>query len=396
MLGSPLTHPDWMLRPGVEWGEAGVRHMLDACKAAGWSRIYWRVLDGGRALYKSDRVRAQGKWELDNHLNPQTQADKDLTLRLGMVSPDSAAILRKVESLDYASFDSLAAAVKYGHEIGLQIHAWVPINEDDHGWGVTSDFAKLHPALRWVRRDGRPYRSQVSFAFSRVRDYKLGIIKELIDGYAIDGLFLDWIRTGDVRDNPQNDDKGIANYGYEKPNIEAYKKKFGKNPHEVSVDDPDWMCVRAEPQTVFMRSVNDLLRSVAPRKLPLSVLVNHNWSYRGLQNPIDGNLKGMLLDVAAWAREGLIGSAVAAGYYRDGGTPEKAYQALRDETGGKIDVWLFGWVPNTVDEFTRDAALAHQLGAPQLLLWEADYIDGRPNAPELKAVMNAEANAAKT
>jgi hypothetical protein len=52
ILSAPLTHPDWMMRdnvPGVVWGPAGVKHMLDACKSYGWSRIYWRVLDGGRS-----------------------------------------------------------------------------------------------------------------------------------------------------------------------------------------------------------------------------------------------------------------------------------------------------------------------------------------------------------
>ncbi len=53
VLGAPLTHPDWMLRDGVAWGPEGVHHMLDQCKASGWTRVYWRVLDGGRSLYRS-------------------------------------------------------------------------------------------------------------------------------------------------------------------------------------------------------------------------------------------------------------------------------------------------------------------------------------------------------
>src|SRR3954465_9403960 len=48
-LSAPLTHSDWMLKPGIKWGAEGVHHMLDACKACGWSRVHWRVLDGGRA-----------------------------------------------------------------------------------------------------------------------------------------------------------------------------------------------------------------------------------------------------------------------------------------------------------------------------------------------------------
>src|SRR5205807_408948 len=132
---------------------------------------------------------------------PQTDADKALTQQFtANKSPaERAALLSKVESLDYSSFDSLGEAVSYGHKIGLQIHAWVSINEDDHGWGIQSEFSKKHPEFRWRRRDGRPYRSQLSFAFPEVRKYKLAILEELLTNYPLDGLFLDWIRTGDVR-----------------------------------------------------------------------------------------------------------------------------------------------------------------------------------------------------
>jgi hypothetical protein len=44
--------------------------------------------------------------------------------------------------MDYSTFDPLAEAVRYGHRIGLQIHAWVTINEDDHGWGLKSQFSQ--------------------------------------------------------------------------------------------------------------------------------------------------------------------------------------------------------------------------------------------------------------
>ena len=125
----------------------------------------------------------------------------------------------------------------------------------------------------------------------------------------------------------------------------------------------------------------------------MAVMVGHPWHFRGTIDRIAGNLKGLLLDVGAWAREGLVDCVVAAGYYRDGGTPEKAYRALKEETGGKVDVWSYAWVPQTVAEFDRDFNLARSLGARQLLFWEADYIDDRKNAAELKAAMWARSRA---
>ena len=388
ILGVPLTHSDWMLKPGIAWGPAGVHHMLDTCKACGWSDIYWRALDGGRALYRSKLLAPGGQWDADSYWSPQSDADRALFARFSgnMSDQKRKEILGKFAVLDYAHFDPLAEAVRYGHQIGLRIHAWVTINEDDHGWGLISDFSRKHPEFRWRRHNGIFYHSQLSFAFEEVRKYKLAIIQELLDHYEIDGLFLDWIRTGDVRDNPQTDSAGVADNGYETPLIETFHKRFGTDPHNVPNGDDRWVRIRAEPQTIFMRAARDLMRKHNP-SLPLAVLLANPWQYRGLMDPIDGSLRGLLLDVGTWASEHLMDSAAAAGYYRPGGSPEKAYRALQKETHGLVDVWTYSWVPSTVQQFQQDADLARKLGTKEMLLWEADYIDDRPNAAELKAAM---------
>jgi hypothetical protein len=380
VLSAPLTHSDWMLHPGMEWGQPGVRHMLDACKAAGLSHVYWRVFDAGQATYHSKLVRPGLHPDADNIFNPLTDEGKSAVKKLlpNLTAEQGAGYLKQMDKMDYAQFDSLAYAIEYGHEIGLKIHAWASINEDDHGWGWTSEFSKSHPQFRWKRRDGRTYHSQLSFAFDEVRQYKLDLIRELL-AYPIDGLFLDWIRTGDIRDNPQTDPQGVADNGYEQPNIGAFKSRHKLDPKEVPNDDDRWVRTRAEPQTIFMRGVRELLKSDA-KKRPLAVMVGHPWHFRGL-----------LLDVKTWADEGLVDSIVAAGYYRDGGSAEMAYKALRDETGGKLDVWAYAWVPNDIAEFDRDYDLAQRLSAKRILYWEADYIDVRPNADQLKAAMNRRA-----
>jgi uncharacterized lipoprotein YddW (UPF0748 family) len=333
------------------------------------------------------------KPDADTIFSPATDEGRAAVKHLlpDLTAERSKEVLEQMKPIDYSQFDSLASAVKYGHEIGLQIHAWISINEDDHGWGWQSEFSKAHPEFRWVRRDGKPYYSQLSFAFPEVREYKLGLLKELLDGYAIDGLFLDWIRTGDIRDNPQNDKTtGAADYGYETPNVEAFKKQTGKDPHEVDPGDDAWCRVRAAGSTTFMRDAHKLVANHS-RKVPVCALVAHPWDYRGTIDRIAGNLKGLLLDVKTWADEGLVDSVLAAGYYRDGGTPEMAYKALKEETGNKLDVWTYAWVPQNVGEFDRDYNLAKSLGAKQILFWEADYIDDRASAAELKKAMSAKA-----
>ncbi len=389
ILNAPVTHSDWMLRDGVAWGAEGVRHMLDACKASGWRRVHWRALDGGRSLYTSALMEPQGKWDEDNFWNPAEPEDRKLmeSYTGGMTPEARAALLGKLERYDYGEFDTLKEAVRYGHAIGLEVYAWISVNEDDHGWGLRSRFAKAHPECCWKKRDGTAYHTQQSFAFPEVMEYKLAVVKEILDNYPVDGLFIDWLRTGDIRDNPQTDADGVADHGYEEPMLKGFQEKGGMDPKTIPNGDERWVRFRAEPHTMFMRGVRKLAE--AKRKgMPVAVLVAHPWCYRGMQNKIDGNLRGLLLDLNTWAKEGLIDAAAPAGYYLGGGTPEQAYRALQEETEHKTDIWYYAWVPNTVDEFRRDAAQAQALGAKHILLWEGDYIDGRADKEALQNIMS--------
>ena len=263
-------------------------------------------------------------------------------------------------------------AVEYAHEIGLELHAWVTLNEDDHAWGIISRFSREHPQFRWVKRNGWPYNSQLSFAFEEVRDYKLGLLKEIL-AYDIDGVFFDWIRTGDIRNDPQTDLDGTANYGYEKPLVEAFKEKYSQDPREISNSDERWVRFRAEPYTLFMRQAHQLIKA-KDASMPISMMGHHSYGPRG-NDRCNGNLYGLLIDSQTWADEGLIDQVVAAGYYHMGGSPEEAYADITKETNGKCEVWLYWWVPEIMENFDESVSMARKLGAKQIFYWEADYMD---------------------
>lgn len=372
-LSSPVTHSDWMLGdPAPPFGAEGVQQILDRAKACGWTRVYWRCFDSGKSMYHSRLLEPFGAAESPNYWDDHGMSN----------------LWAKLAQCDYGRFDTFAEAMRYGHAIGLEVHAWLSINEDDHGYGWPSRVAREHPEWHWVQRDGRVYRSQLSFAFPEVRMYKLALLREIL-AYRPDGIFFDWIRTGDVRDNPQTDASGVAAYGYEDPNVERFRKLCGTDPHDVPNDDPRWVALRAEPQTKFMREAARLIRRMAP-DLPISAMVQHPWSYRGAptDTPYDGSLRGLLCDVRTWAREGLIDEAVAAGYYREGGTPAGAFEWLRKETEGRIGLWLYGWL-GAAYPFRADTKLAESLGASELLLWESNYI-GLPPANQAAVEAMAE------
>lgn len=59
-----------------------------------------------------------------------------------------------------------------------------------------------------------------------------------------------------------------------------------------------------------------------------------------------------------------------------------------------MPLWLYCWVPNMTEEFALDLALARKVGARQMLFWEADYIDLRPE-PQRTEIMKAMIKASK-
>ena len=52
---------------------------------------------------------------------------------------------------------------------------------------------------------------------------------------------------------------------------------------------------------------------------------------------------------------------------------------MQEETGGKLKVWVFGWL--NPQGFEQSVKLAEALGAPAVLLWESGYV-GLPPANE--------------
>lgn len=371
-LSSPITHSDWILGndPPPAWGPEGVRQILDRAKACGWTRVYWRCFDSGKSMYNSKLLEPFDQGETPNYWS-----DHNCT-----------KVIERMKPLDYGTWDTFKEAVTYGHKIGLEVHAWLSINEDDHGYGWRSRYARAHPEHRWVRRDGRPYNSQLSFAFPEVRKYKLALLKEIL-AYKPDGVFFDWIRTGDVRDNPQTDPDGVANYGYETPNLEAFRRQFKLDAHDVPNNDERWVSVRCAPQTEFMRAAHALTKAKGAH-LPISIMVQHPWSYRGGPNdtPYADSRRGLLCDIKTWAAEGLMDEACVAGYYCRDGNPERAYRWLKRETRGRVKLWLYGWLTGSPEQLAADTTLAERLGAVELLLWESNYI-GLPPANE--AAVNA-------
>lgn len=187
--------------------------------------------------------------------------------------------------------------------------------------------------------------------------------------------FFDWIRTGDVRNNPQTDADGVGDFGYEAPLMATFKEQFGEDPLTIPNGDPRWIACRAEPVSRFVREACERIKA-RNDAIVISAMVQHPWGYRGSPDdtPYAGSLEGLFCDITQWTRQGWVDELVPAGYYREEGSAEKAHHWLREQTDNRCGYWLYQWVPANPVEYQAGLDLARRMNVNQILYWESDYI----------------------
>jgi uncharacterized lipoprotein YddW (UPF0748 family) len=183
-----------------------VRAILDDAVAAGLNQIYFQVRGEADAFYRSS-------------LEPWGAS---LTGTLGK-DP---------------GWDPLAVAVAEAHRRGLALHAWFNVASAWKGRSPPpkSDpphLLRLHPDWRVVDRRGRPMPYSegyvfVNLAHPEVRKHILAVAAELVRGYDLDGLHLDYCRypAADTSFDPASN-KRYAAARREEPDLvrEAWQRR---------------------------------------------------------------------------------------------------------------------------------------------------------------------------
>ena len=142
--------------------------------------------------------------------------------------------------------------------IGLQIHAWVTINEDDHGWGCKANSPSSIRNSAGSSGMARAYRSQMSFAFHEVRKYKLAIINELLRQVRTRRPVS---RLDSHRRRARQPADRCERRRRQRLRSAETSKRSKTNTASIRIhvpnDDERWVRLRAEPQTLFMRAVRE-------------------------------------------------------------------------------------------------------------------------------------------
>ncbi|MBB74198.1 MAG: hypothetical protein CMJ75_06770 [Planctomycetaceae bacterium] len=161
------------------------------------------------------------------------------------------------------------------------------------------EFAKLHPEYWEKRKDGRLINRGtevgLSWGHSEVRAYKAQTIARLVKTSDVDGVLLDYCRYFG------------QNAGYADVIVSAFRTQFGKDPHKLAPDDPQWIRFRANYVTQFVAELRSALDQI-DKSLAIIACVN--------PDPQDC-LNRAMQDWATWLDRGLISGVVTMIYERD-------------------------------------------------------------------------------
>lgn len=231
------TFSDWTGLGGC-WGKVGVYQIFDSLKVAGITDVYWRVYNGGLAIYPSKVAQVEDKYVYDEwkrqQLYPQLTMSREM-----------------IKAIDFNTYDPIADAVEVAEEFGINLYLWYTIYEDDHGGAHMSKYALDHPEYWQMDKRGITYRGTLDWFFDEVREYKLAIVDELLK-YKAKGMMLDFVRHNAC---PSADADGVHRMGYNPEIREHYKKEYGKDPMELPPDDEQWLAFKREIQTSFIKEI---------------------------------------------------------------------------------------------------------------------------------------------
>jgi hypothetical protein len=173
----------------------GLEEIIDYCRQAGANSIYFRGFGGGLVIHNS---------RLEEGLYPQL-IDKRRTsdplyhnggVRYGVCQPDI-----------------VGAVAKICHRKGMKCLLYWPWEDTHNLQCFLSRFALEHPGLWDEKADGYASPGRLSVAFDEVRQYKVGLARELL-ALGVDGFFIDFRRQSNW--GPE--------FGYVRPALVAFEK----------------------------------------------------------------------------------------------------------------------------------------------------------------------------
>ncbi len=287
-------------------------------------------------------------------------------------------LVNKQKNID-EYFDPLDYAIKVGHSLGLEVHAWVNTYilwsskwkpyDKDHLYHTKQEWteADINGKMDWRINLSVPQSPQwegiyLSPLHPEVNSYLSSIFDEIITRYDIDGLHLDYIRFQDEF------------YGYNPYGREKFKEQYNIDPRDIA---RGIISTRFGWEQSFVDSMQyswNKFRQDAVTELVESLRININAKDKKIK--LSAAVKPNLLeaksrwyqDWSVWLKQDLLDFAVPMNYFKDIRDFNNSILIMKDNLGEKdLDKIIMG-----IATYNQDA----QSSADKILLTRLNGFKG--------------------
>ena len=360
----------WVVRTSLA-SPAAVATMVDAARASGFNTLLVQIRGRADAYYA-------------NALEPRAPA-----------------------LAGQPAFDPLAATIARAHVAGLQVHAWVNVNlvssanelpsARDHvvhrhpEWlmvprALAEDLVAVAPrSPEYLGRLARYVRSQpveleglyLSPIPEASADYTIGIVRDIVSRYAIDGVHFDYVRY--PNDEFDYSREALAAFRRQViPEIPAadarrYDARLAAEPLMYTEAFPDrWRAFRAARMTALMARLREMVRAAKPSALVSAAVA---------PDAVDAASR-RLQDWRTWLDRGLIDVVCPMAYTTDAGTFASQIAAAR-EIAGRRPLWAgIGAYRLSSSQIVEHVHAARRLGAGGVILFSYDSLTAPSHGPD--------------
>lgn len=322
---SVISFSDWLVFGDANYGEPGIRAIVNQMAASGIRNVWFRLFGGGHAQYPT-RV------------------------------PEATVANYAGQGGDFSQFDGLAATEKFARKLGLGFCVWFTPLEEAHGWpdNVRSRYVDFHPELGDRLASGLAAGAP-SLSFEAYRTYKCAFVEEVFSRYRPDALVIDLERGGAPRRSNQ--------WGYLPDEVAKFNGEF-KHSGNPAPDDPDWLKFRARHTTELIEA----MRLIVKKHNPQAKLI--------VMYPGDRPLTAHW-DIADIAKRKLADELVLAEHGATWGSPvpaaQSAWRKTADET--KLPVRPIIYTLSNGRAAGAEAVKLLRDGVPGIVWFETTYLN---------------------
>ena len=232
-----------------------------------------------------------------------------------------------VQKLYDSGFDPLESFIRHAHAAGMKVYPSVVCGP---GGKITAEHPEWETYDRTGKRSSESYsQAYIAFAIPEARKAKIDLLMDLVNGYEIDGIFLDELNNPCSSDTQEHKS---GYWGYEQPLIDACVKEYGFDPRKVPLGSPQWMkfnLLQREATTTFAKELKDRI-DASGKKVRIGGYADTDG---------ENDAVAAARDWAAWGKRGYIDDLFLATYTEKGEALTTAVTRARQLVGDKVKIY---------------------------------------------------------